>query len=184
MFWALIITLAIGIPAGIIIGYLTRKPTDNPLFRSLAGAALGAAAAVLFYTFIPKSYPKTPNMQAVDSREEFNEVVLQADKPVLVDFYATWCPPCKKLAPRLDELAAEFGDSARFVKVDADKNPDLVQEYEVGAYPTVFIFVGGEVAHRLPGVKPKNVYATRLMAATKLTKPAPAKRQATMEPDR
>ncbi len=85
----------------------------------------------------------------------FADEVLASDLPVLVDFWAEWCPPCHRLAPVLDELAAEFQGRARIVKLDADANPDTARRYQVMAMPTLTMFRGGEVVSQIVGAQPK-----------------------------
>ena len=80
------------------------------------------------------------------SDADFEEVVLKSDKPVLVDFFAEWCGPCKAMAPALDEVAAALKDSVKVVKVDVDQSPGIAQQYNVRAMPTLMIFSGGQVA--------------------------------------
>ncbi|MEE1032883.1 MAG: thioredoxin [Ruminococcus sp.] len=84
----------------------------------------------------------------------FNEEVLQSDKPVLVDFWATWCMPCKMLAPTLEELSSESTD---FVvgKVDIDENPELAQQYRIMSIPTLLVFKNGKVTASAVGVQSK-----------------------------
>jgi thioredoxin 1 len=80
----------------------------------------------------------------------FGPLVLESDVPVLVDFYATWCGPCKKLAPTLDELAGEI-DTARIVKVNIDDSPRLAKTYKVRSVPALFVFDQGKVVARRDG---------------------------------
>jgi len=80
------------------------------------------------------------------SDADFEAVVLKSDKPVLVDFFAEWCGPCKAMAPALDEVAAALKDSVKVVKVDVDQSPGIAQKYNVRAMPTLLLFSGGEVA--------------------------------------
>ena len=89
--------------------------------------------------------------------ENFDEVVLKSDKPVLVDFWAEWCGPCKTLEPILEEIAQEYGDRLTVVKVNADENPDLAARYEVLALPTLNLFSGGQVVQQIRGAKPKRL---------------------------
>ncbi|MCM6776982.1 thioredoxin [Nocardia sp. CDC159] len=85
----------------------------------------------------------------------FAQDVLASDKPVLVDFWADWCGPCKMVAPVLDELAAAYGDKLTIAKLDADANPVTARDYGVMALPTMILFSGGEEAKRIVGAKGK-----------------------------
>ena len=86
----------------------------------------------------------------------FAEEVLGSELPVLVDFWAEWCPPCHRLAPVLDELAAEYEGRARIVKVDADANPKTVQTYGILSLPTLSMFRDGELVGQIIGAHPKS----------------------------
>ena len=80
------------------------------------------------------------------SDADFESVVLKSDKPVLVDFFAEWCGPCKAMAPALDQVADALKDSVTVVKVDVDQSPAIAQTYNVRAMPTLMVFKGGQVA--------------------------------------
>jgi thioredoxin 1 len=85
----------------------------------------------------------------------FNEDVLNSDKPVLVDFWATWCGPCRMVAPVLEEIAAEHKDKITVAKLDVDANPTIARDYQVLSIPTLMVFKGGEKVKEIVGARPK-----------------------------
>lgn len=93
-------------------------------------------------------------MAQVISSAEFQEKVLEADRPVLVDFFATWCGPCKELAPTVEDVAVEMGDRAYVYKVDVDQSPDITRRYRIMSVPTVIVFENGEVKNQTVGAQP------------------------------
>lgn len=92
----------------------------------------------------------------------FEREVLNAEGPVLVDFYATWCPPCKTLSPVIDELAREFDGRAKVVKLDIEEATRATQANRVSAVPTLVLFEGGRPVQRWTGAQPKRVLAGAL----------------------
>jgi thioredoxin 1 len=81
--------------------------------------------------------------------------VLQSEKPVLVDFWAEWCVPCRKVTPLLEELAVEMGDKVTIVKLNIDENPETARAYKVMSVPTLTIFKGGQPVNSVAGARPK-----------------------------
>ena len=94
--------------------------------------------------------------------DNFDEEVLQADQPVLVDFWAEWCMPCKMLSPTIDELAGEYQGRIKVGKVDTDSNRDVSVKFGISAIPTVILFKDGEVVQKFVGVQSKNDFKAAL----------------------
>lgn len=94
-------------------------------------------------------------MSEVISSADFKSKVIDSDKPVLVDFFATWCGPCKRVAPVLDEIATEMAGKAEVYKVDIDQSQDIAAKYRVSSVPTMILFKDGEPAKKVIGAQPK-----------------------------
>ena len=92
----------------------------------------------------------------------FDQDELQADKPVLVDFWAAWCGPCKAIAPVLEDLDAEYGDKFQIVKVNVDDNPETSARFGIRSIPTLFVFKNGEKVDTVVGSRPKSEFVELL----------------------
>ena len=96
-------------------------------------------------------------MAEIIKTDTFEAEVLQSEKPVIVDFWAEWCGPCRAVAPVLDEIARERADDLRVVKVNIDEEPALAQRYGIMSIPTIVLFKGGEPAAAALGAQPKRM---------------------------
>ena len=96
------------------------------------------------------------------SDSSFDQEVLKSDLPVLVDFSAEWCGPCKSLAPIVESLAAEYSGRVKFVQLDIDENRQTPSSFGIMAVPTLILFKGGEVVDKVTGFKPKAVLTQHL----------------------
>lgn len=95
------------------------------------------------------------SVQNVVDGKDFSENILKSDKPVLVDFWAPWCGPCKMVAPELDAVASEYENKAVVVKVNVDEQQQLASQYNVMSIPTLLLFKDGEEVDRLVGYRPR-----------------------------
>jgi thioredoxin 1 len=164
----LMISVLIGGGLGALLGYFGKCSsgacplTANPWRGAIYGALLGG----LFYYVSGGSSPASMNKSTANIKlikeGEFDAEVAQSSLPVVVDFYATWCGPCKLLAPMLDELAGPLASKIKFVKVNVDEAPSLSQRFGVQAIPTLIFFKNGNVADKLIGLPSKDTLKTRL----------------------
>ena len=99
------------------------------------------------------------------TEQTFKDDVLASDKPVLVDFWAEWCMPCKKVDPLLGEIAKEMGDKVEIVSVNIDENPETTRAYRVMSVPTLTIFKDGEPVNSVTGAKPKSALVNFIESA-------------------
>ncbi|MDA1349067.1 MAG: thioredoxin [Chloroflexi bacterium] len=96
---------------------------------------------------------------------DFEDQVVNADTPVLVDFWADWCAPCKMIAPIVEELADEFDGKMKFTKLDVDSNPKSAMAYGIRGIPTLLIFKGGQPVDQIVGAVPKKALKSKIEAA-------------------
>ncbi len=96
------------------------------------------------------------------TNDTFDEEVLKSSTVVMVDFWATWCGPCKIVAPVVEELAKEYGEKANFVKVNTDENADLARKFKIRGIPTLIFFKDGEVKDQIVGAVPKAQLKTKI----------------------
>jgi len=94
----------------------------------------------------------------------FDEVVIKSDKPVLVDFWAEWCGPCRMIAPIIEEISKEYSEKALVVKCDVDSSPGVAARYGIRNIPTILFFKDGKIADKQVGAVQKNTFVTKLNA--------------------
>uniref|UniRef100_UPI0030038BF4 thioredoxin n=1 Tax=Anunuuluaehu liula TaxID=3049639 RepID=UPI0030038BF4 len=99
-------------------------------------------------------------LQVIDS--SFNEEVIRSNRPVLVDFWAPWCGPCRMIAPVVDEIADEYAGTVKVVKINTDENPSASTEYGIRSIPTLMIFIDGKIVDTVIGAVPKSTLASTL----------------------
>lgn len=152
--------VALGGAIGAVIGYFGKcntgacPLTSNPIMSAIFGMVVGAllTAPTTGCSRVDTGY-KSPNVLHVASTAEFDSKVLgEKEKPVLVDFYADWCGPCRAMSPAIEKLADETKDWAVVTKVNVDKLGDLTRRYNVTSIPNLKIFLKGEVVKEFVGV--------------------------------
>ena len=151
MIWRIAIGVGIGIAAGGVAGYFGRcragacSLTGNPFTGAMFGGIIGAII-VMSLGGRSASGADMSHIPTVATAEEFDAKVLKAPTPVLVDFFATWCGPCRELEPTISALEAEYRGRVAFFRVDVDKSRDLAGTWGIKAMPTIIVFRGGKQA--------------------------------------
>jgi len=169
----LLLAVAVGGGIGAALGYLGKCNSGAcPLTANWQrGAIIGALLGVLVYSTSDQKgsaalNESTPNVARI-TEAQFPEQVEQATLPVVVDFYATWCGPCKILSPRLEKLAGEFSGRIKFVKVNVDEAQRLADRFQVSAIPTLVLFKNGKVENRVTGLLAEGELKMRLQSLAK-----------------
>lgn len=166
----LILSILVGAGAGAALGHLGKCSSGAcPLTASWPrGALFGALLGWMLYMGPGREMAGARALRDPDSpilavtAGNFDAQVLQAELPVVVDFYATWCGPCKVMAPRLVRLAEAFAGRVKFAKVDVDKEADLATKFGVTALPTLVLFRAGKPVDTLVGVADEGTLRSRL----------------------
>ena len=166
----LILSILVGAGAGAALGYLGQCRSGTcPLTASWPrGALFGAVLGWMLYLGPGRELAGARALRDTDSpvrpvgAADFEAEVLRADVPVVVDFYATWCGPCKAMAPALVRLAEAYAGRVRFVKVDVDKEAGLAAKFGVNAVPTLGFFKAGAPAEMMTGAADERTLRSRL----------------------
>jgi thioredoxin 1 len=168
--------LAVGIGAGIgaALGHLGKCTSGTcPLTANWRrGALFGALLGVVLYSASSRQGSSAAMNESTAhitriGEARFEADVVEASKPVVVDFYATWCGPCKLLAPKMEAMAGQFTNRVKFVKINVDESPALARRFEVEAIPTVLFFRNGQVVDRFVGLISDNDLKARLDSLAK-----------------
>jgi thioredoxin 1 len=154
---SLIFSVLIGGGLGAALGYFGKCSSGNcPLTANWwRGALYGAVLGFLFHSVAGRngssSAESTQNVKLIQE-QQFTTEVARATGPVVVDFFATWCGPCKRLSPMLDNLAGPLTNRVKFLKVDVDQSANLAKQFEVDGVPTLIFFKDGKVVDKLVGL--------------------------------
>ncbi len=170
----LILSVLIGGGLGAALGYFGKCSsgacplTANPWRGAMFGALLG----LMFHFASGRSgsaavNTSTPNVSRIQE-SQFEAEVVQSTLPVVVDFYASWCGPCKILSPMLDDLAGPLTNKVKFVKINVDEATALAQRMEIEAMPTLLFFKNGKVVDRSVGLPSRDMLKTRLESLAKV----------------
>ena len=159
--------IAIGAVVGGIIGYYGKCSTGQcPLTSTPWGGAIwgGLLASIIALTIFnkPPLVPDAPTIVKVTATAEFATMLAESQQPILVDFYADWCGPCRNLAPVINKLSEAFSGQAKIVKINIDNAAELAQKYQVSSIPCVIVFNQGKESDRFVGIRLYQDYSNAL----------------------
>ena len=166
---SVILSTLIGVGAGAALGYFGQCSSGTcPLTSTWWRGALYGGAMGLLFGLTSMRRPAASGSPAEDGvrpilEKDFDAEVVRSSTPVLVDFYAPWCGPCKTLAPVLEQLADEFRSNIRFRKVNVDEAPALAQQHGISAVPTLLFFKDGKVVDSVTGLASAGELKSRLL---------------------
>ena len=169
----LLVTIAIGAGIGAALGHFGKCNSGGCALTATwwRGAMFGALLGAVVYSTSAGNGSGAMNESSRNvtrvGESQFAAEVEKATSPVVVDFYATWCGPCKMLSPRLDKLAGEFSGRIKFVKVNVDEAQELAGRFRVEGIPTLLFVKNGKVADRVTGLLPEDALKARLNAFAK-----------------
>ncbi|MGO8838471.1 MAG: thioredoxin [Limisphaerales bacterium] len=175
---SLMISVLIGGGLGAALGQFGKCSSGTcPLTSTWwRGAVYGALLGGLFYYVSGGSSPAAMNKSTANvkliTEGQFDAEVIQSPSPVVADFYATWCGPCKRLSPMLDELAGTLTDKIKFVKINVDEAPRLAQRFNIQGIPTLLFFKHGKIVDSLVGLPPADKLETHLDSLAEPGSPA------------
>ncbi len=166
----LLIGIAIGGGIGAMLGYWGKCASGAcPLTATWQRGAIFGGILGLMFVYMSGAgsgtslNESTANVKRI-SPDQFDMEVIQAGSPVVVDFYATWCGPCRALSPRLDKLAGSFTNQIKFVKINYDEATELVRRYDIQGIPTLLFFESGKITSRMLGLVSEDTLKAQLDA--------------------
>jgi len=170
--------LLVGALVGAALGYFGKCSSGTcPLTATWwRGAIYGVVVATLLYFVSGNAMPagmneSTPNVERI-GQNQFDATVTQSRQPVVADFYATWCGPCKILSPQLDQIAGEFTNRVKFVKINVDEAPALCQRWGIDGIPALLFFQNGKMVDRVTGLPPAADLQARVAGLTRDSTPS------------
>lgn len=170
----LMVPVLVGGVLGAALGYFGQCSSGTcPLTSTWwRGSLYGAAMGLVFFLMMGNSRSTAMNESSANvtkiAADKFEKEVMQSSQPVLVDFYATWCGPCKALAPIVEELASQFTGKIKFFKINVDEAQSLSQRFDIQGVPTLLLVKNGKVIDTLVGMTSASVLKARLQSAVPL----------------